>query len=458
MPASASQGTTQSLSTHPARGSVAKSFGWLLGDQIVKALGGGIVGVMIARHFGPADFGRWSVAISVTTFGVNFVSLGLNRLVQSELSSRQSRAGAIVSTHLVLGLIAAAIIIGLTAGFTYRIDDEQTRRLTLILVWLSLPSAFGAADIWFQSQGSLRTITIYKNVVWLLFLILRVGLVVFNATLTVFAVAVLAERVLIFLVAWLLFARQAPAFRRMRFSPSLARKWARYGWPAAVLLMVTVATDSIMQFLVQDLVGTAAAGHFGAGFRLAEFWWAVAPMAAVAILPRLTRKHAETSINYQKDFNLYLDLSSAVTIGVALLGTFICPWLISLIFGERYAASSPILVLLLWTAPPIFSAFARTQHLTVKRTLLIELPNSLTVAVLSISLCLILAPHYGAMGAATAIVVSWWIGVFVTPWFIPSARPLARLQWASLTSLFRLPALWKEISHLLPQSFRSSTS
>ena len=194
-----------------------------------------------------------------------------------------------------------------------------------------------------------------------------------------------------------------------------------------------MVTDRIQQYLVQDIAGPAAAGHFSAGFRIAELWWMISPLAAVAILPRLARQHLHAEASYRRELQSYFDLSSAVTIAVAIVVTFAAPVMITLVFGARYASSSPVLILLVWAAPPIFSAFARTQHLTVKKTLLIELPNNLTTAVLSIGLSFALTPRYGATGAAAALLAGWW----------------ARIQLWSLTSLFRLPQLWREARALI---------
>jgi O-antigen/teichoic acid export membrane protein len=428
---------------------VAKTFGWLLGDLTLKVLGGGVVGVMLARHFGPADYGRLAVAMSCANIGKDFVSFGLNRIVQRELSSQRSRAGLIVGTHLALGLVGAAFIIAATSWFAFQIDDVVTCRLTLILAWLSLPSAFGGADIWFSSQGDIRTVTLVKNATWAFFMAARLGFIFLNAPLPVFALVAVADWTISFTVAWIVLWRRTTIIRRLHFSPLLARTWARYGWPSTILMLITAVTDRIQQYLVQDMAGPAAAGVFGAGYRLAELWWTIAPLAAVAILPRLARQHQQAEAGYHRELQTYFDLSSVVTIAVALVVTLAAPLVIPWVLGERYASSSSVMILLIWAAPPIFSAFARTQHLTVKKTLLVELPNSLTSAVLSLVLSFELTPRFGATGAATAILIGWWVGVFVTPWLVPSARKIARVQLWSLTSILRIPHLWRDASSLV---------
>lgn len=44
---------------------ILKNAGWIMGEQIIRLLAGVFVGVWIARHLGPADFGLLSYSQAV---------------------------------------------------------------------------------------------------------------------------------------------------------------------------------------------------------------------------------------------------------------------------------------------------------------------------------------------------------------------------------------------------------
>jgi O-antigen/teichoic acid export membrane protein len=151
----------------------------------LKAVGGVGIAVLIARHLGPEHYGSYGAAIGLATLAKEAVMLGFDRMVRRDLAARPQEAGGIIGTSTLLGFVVALLTISvLTALAGHFVGDAETRRLTLIVIWMALPQAFFSCEIWFESSGDTRPLVWTRNAVWLGALAGRLTLVFTGAGVT----------------------------------------------------------------------------------------------------------------------------------------------------------------------------------------------------------------------------------------------------------------------------------
>ncbi|HEY1764237.1 MAG TPA: oligosaccharide flippase family protein, partial [Opitutaceae bacterium] len=178
----------------PPRPGAAKNIFWLLTERGLKAAGGVAIGILIARHLGPDHYGCYGAAIGLATLAKEAVMLGFDRMVRRDLTARPRDAGKIIGTSIGLGLVLAfAVALGLSAMAGHLVDDDETRRLTLIVVWMALPQAFYSCEVWFESTGHVRPLVWTRNAVWIVSMSIRLALVLGGAGVFAFAILALAE-------------------------------------------------------------------------------------------------------------------------------------------------------------------------------------------------------------------------------------------------------------------------
>ncbi len=416
--------TTVEPADAPPRPRTAVNVLWLLVEKVLKAVGSVGVGIIIARHLGPGEYGRYGAAIGLATLAKETVMLGFDRMIRRDLAARPRDAEKIIGTSIALALaVAFAVVLGLTAASHRLADDETTRRLMLIVIWMALPQAFFACEIWFESAGQIRTLVWTRNVVWLLALAGRLALVFIDASVTAFAILALAEWVLTYAtVCWQL-GRVHRSRLRFAFSGYQLRVWFREGWPMLVMAAFNSGADRVMVLLVQNLSPSSAeAGYLNAAARITDIWWSISTIVASVLLPRIVFMQMSDRSRFMKATQTYADASLLGSVVVALLVTVQAPFLVPALFGAAYTPSAIVLIILVWSGPAVFPSVARSQFWVTGGQQVLDMPSVISTAILQLGLAVWLIPRHGAIGAALAMTLARWLGFYGVSALVPPLR------------------------------------
>jgi O-antigen/teichoic acid export membrane protein len=429
--------------------SPANSIFWLVMERALKAVGGMAVAVVIARHLGPENFGRYGAAIGLATLAKELVMLGIDRLIRRDLARNPEKAGSLVGTSVALASGAAFLVAaGLSAAALWTIEDPLTRRMTLIVVWMALPQAFFSAELWFESTCDTRPMVWGRNLVWFTSVAARLIMAWRGSTALGFATFALVEWAATYGVVWFLF-RQRSGRIPLSFSRERLGDWAREGWPAFVMVLVGATANRIMVVVVQHLATNEAAGYLSAALRVTEVWWSFSAIFASILLPRLVTIRRHNLARFQTASQTYADLSFLVGLVAALGITLLAPLLVPLLFGSAYVPTTPVLVILFWSGPAIYPGVARTQLFVLRGRLRYDLIVVSAIALTSVCLVLFLVPHWGAIGAAIAMCASQWIGIYLVPLLLPQLRRTSLPQWKAFSAPFRVRRVIAEIPALI---------
>jgi len=410
---------------------------WLIAERALKAAGGVGMGILIARHLGPEHYGCYGAAIGLATLSKEGVMLGFDRMVRRDLSARPAEAGKIIGTSIALGLVlAVAIAIGLSALAGQLVDDDETRRLTLIVVWMALPQAFYSCEVWFESAGQAPPLVRVRNAVWSVAMAGRLALVLTGAHVTAFAVLALAEWFLTYAAVCGLLRRVHHNRFHFTFDVPQFRAWFREGWPMVLMVVVGSTADRIMVLVVHNLAATdAEAGYLNAALRITEIWWSMSAIVGTVLLPRIVAMQRSEPERCARATQLYANASLIVPIAaaaaVALTAPFLVPWL----FGKAYAPSAMVLVILFWAGPAVYPAAARAQSWVSRGLLALDLPTVACTAVIQVCLAALLVPRHGAIGAAAAMVCAQWLGFYGLTLSVPTLRRASAAQFRAFGAL-----------------------
>jgi PST family polysaccharide transporter len=425
------------LPSAPRRARAAHNIFWLIAERALKAVGGVGMGILIARHLGPEHYGCYGAAIGLATLSKEAVMLGFDRMIRRDLAARPADAGKIIATSITLGLILAlAVALGLSALAGWLVDDEETRRLTLIVVWMALPQAFFSCEVWFESSGQARPLVRTRNAVWSVAIIGRLALVLFGAHVAAFAILALAEWVATYASVCALLRRVHHDKFQFIFDLLQLKAWFREGWPMVLMVVVGSTADRIMVLVVHNLAATdAEAGYLNAALRIAEIWWSMSTIVAAVLLPRIVSLQLTDPERCARATQLYANASLLVGTTAAVAVTFTAPFLVPWLFGTAYAPSAFILVIIFWAGPAVFPSAARAQFWVSRGRLVLDLPTVVCTAVVQICLAVLLVPRHGAIGAATAMVSAQWLGFYGMTLAVPALRRASGPQFAAFRAL-----------------------
>jgi PST family polysaccharide transporter len=128
--------------------------------------------------------------------------------------------------------------------------------------------------------------------------------------------------------------------------------------------------------------------------------------------PLLLRARASGAEQYRKSLLKLYVLMVRLSLAIALPLLILAPLLIETLYGIQYSESTAVLQVHVWAAVAVFLGVASSQYLTAEGKQKLSLYRTLAGLAVNVGLNLELIPKYGAMGAAIATLISYFVAVF----------------------------------------------
>ena len=416
---------TQRLS--PGLRQVLGNTSWLLADRIFQMGLALVVSIWVARYLKPQDYGLLTYAITwVSMFGA-IADLGLGTIVVREIAREPSaqNKNLTLGTAFVLRLIGGVVTVVITV-FTISLvkpNEIVTRWLVGIVATGTIFQAFGTIDYWFQSQLQSKYIVVSRNFVAICTSALRLGLIYIQAAVIAFAWAKLAETALMGLARVISYRINGNYLSSLRFSWIRAKSLLRESWPlilSGIAIYVYSKIDQVM--LGSMLEDTTELGFYSVAVKLSEIFDFIPIIIAQSVLPKLAKVKSESNEIYYKYFQIYFDIMMLMWLVIALPVSLLSPYIIDTLYGQAYAAATPILSLYVWAQFGTNFGMARSNYLNVESKLQYSLYLSLSGAFINIALNFFLIPNFGAIGATIATIITYFIVIIVLNFVLNDLR------------------------------------
>lgn len=396
---------------------------WQFVDRILRLVGGFAITVAVVRYLGPESFGRLSYAVAFVSLLSPLANLGLDSIVIRELVRRTGEAPRLLGTSV--GLKTAGGLVALAAAFLLAgpiVHDTLTRALIVAVAIGPVFQALDVIDFWFQSRLEMKWSVLARDAAFLAAAGLRVGLILAGLPLLLFA---WANSIELALGAAALAA--AYALRRGRragwsFDATEARALLRDAWPFIFSNAMIMLYMRIDQLMIGQMVGATELGVYSVAVRLTEAWYFIPMAIAGSLFPDIVRARASGDAAFEAALLKLYRVMALVSYAVAIPTTLLAGPVIHLAFGDAYARSVPILQVLVWSFLWTSLGVARSQFLTAMNWAKIHLVTVTLGAATNIALNLLLIPRYGALGAAYATFVAYWLAAHGSCFLIAPLR------------------------------------
>lgn len=393
----------------------APSFGnsiWLISDRLIRMGLGLLVGVWVARYLGPEGYGSLSFAGSYVMLFSALALFGLESIVVRDLVRHPEAESAILGTTCLIRAAAGllAYLLALAVMLVLRPDDLVALLLVALLGSSLLVQAVEVTELWFQSRVLSRYTVICRSSAFILSSCLKVLLVMTGASLAAIAAATAVEALVAAVLLVLTHARYSTAgMLTWRWENSWFRRLLTGSVPmvlSGVVLMVYLRIDQVM---LGAMATQTEVGLYAAAVRISEVWYFVPTAIVSSVFPGLVALRSSDPEQFEQKLQQLYNLLAFLGYAVALPVTFLAPWLVQLLFGSAYQAAAPLLSVLIWAGLFANLSVVRNSHfiaLDWGRSLLWA--TSLGAAA-NVLLNLLLIPRYGALGAAIATCLSYWV-------------------------------------------------
>jgi len=348
--------------------------------------------------------------------------------------------GLILGSAFLIRLCGSLLAITLAIGVAWWLGGFDKTQLTLLaILCIGVPFAEIPAGVWlwFASHTNIGPAVLGKNTSMILGAFLRVGVILSGAGLVALMSALALESVLLCLFLFGAYLWYGERFTHWRFDTRHAWRMMLTGLPIILSSLVVSLNARVDQLMLGRLTSMADVGVYAAAMRFSEIWWVVPPM----IIQTLAARYI-----YPKDLGDRLQSNVArIIAGMALLSLVPCvlfsvigSGVVSLILGKQYLGAGSVLMIHIWIAVLVFIDAPVCQYLLATHRQSQLIVKSVVLLHLNFGLELLLVPHYGPQGAATATLIAQAVTVLVLPMLYPPLRDLRSIYRLAIIDVPRL--------------------
>jgi O-antigen/teichoic acid export membrane protein len=382
-----------------------RGFVLLASGQAAGRLFAFVTTLALARALGAEPFGSVAFATAVLAYGTLIVDFGFDALGPVEIARPGVAAAPLVSTvmtvRLALSLVAAAAL----AAFAAAAPLTPATAGVVLTFGLSLPIA--ALDLrWaLLGTGSLGAAAAAEALLQAVQMAGALALVRRPADLWRVPLIFLAAQASCVAATWI-----AWAARRGRPRLGIDRALARQLLPAALPLAGSGAVGMLLNnfdlVLIGLWLGAAAAGLYGAAYRVVWLPTVLVVAYAVALRPTVVRAEQTGAAAVALVLGRSHRMMAAVGMGAAVGGVLLARPLLEALYGADYAAAArPFQILVAALLLMLFSRPYRVLFVAARKQSW-DFRILLAAAAVNVAAAVVLLPRLGLAGAAWATLAS----------------------------------------------------
>jgi len=330
------------------RSKIVRNVAWLLAERAFQ-VGGGIVAVaLIARGLGPEGFAHFQYAQSLVLIASSVALIcGAEVVVPRLVADPRPGAQRMLMAH-VFGLREVGAIAGyllLLGGTALGVQDGVTLpTVTILGLSILMREPFGVVTAWMQSRTNNRASTLFS----LLALGLKVAGIGALYALHVHAVHLyawpfVAESVVIVALLAHHYLHRSPP-EAVHPDPTLARRLLRDGAVYWLGLMFMFSAKRIDQIILKPQVPLAELGAYAASMQILDNFVLLAAIIGNAAAPLAVYAKPTLAAARRNVLRLAAGMSAIGLAGGTAIAAC-APWIISLLYGHRFAAAADLLQL-----------------------------------------------------------------------------------------------------------------
>lgn len=409
--------------------------GWLFAARIVTYAISFFTIAFVARYLGPENFGKLSYAQSFVALFSVFASLGIDNIIYRDLVTHPEKENELLGTAIFskLGFGFVSILVATITAFYLNTDIILTA-LILVISLTFILQPFGTINHLFNAKVQSKYyayITIglafFIAAAKMLFIYFGEG-ILFFAGLIAFEAAIYS---LFYIVVYVRRFQGRPG--QWRFSKRLFVRLMRDSWPMLLAGLSALLYGRIDQVMIQHYLGSSSVGMYDAAVRLTEMWVFFPSIIIASLFPAIANAYQSDKKAYTRRFKALIFLALGI-ITLMILPIFIlAPAIVSLVFGNAFTETAPILRIYVWSGIGITVVALAQSYLVIENRAEQFLAITLTGAITNVLLNMLLIPQLGMQGSAIATLVSFVVMLGVLCFFPGNWKGLAKIFFSRTT-------------------------
>lgn len=409
-----------------------------MGDYIFSLTASLIVGIAVARYLGPEMYGIIAFATAVYTLLVIIVSLGIDDIIMKDMLQYEEKQGSIQGSALFVKSAAAFLVYGIV--FIYFLINYSGEKLysVLIITGAVLFQPLSVFSCIFLINAQAKYTSIARMISYTLSSLLKIILIIFKAPVTYFAFAVFIDYAVLYLTVILMYKYKKYTVSGWHIDISYIKYILKSAAPLFAAVLFYTFYQKVTVIIISSMYSDYASGIYSAAARLTEIWYLVPAVLMTAFYPAVVKAKQISEEEYNKRIKTLFYVTTIPFILMAFFAALLSPFIIKILYGEKYIESSIVLSLTIWSVPFISFYVISSKCFILENKVKHLLLRSALSFILIIFLGCILGSFYYLKGFSIAVVVSSFISFFLIDLFFKDTRELFFIKLSSMFLPFTL--------------------
>lgn len=387
----------------------------------LRFISNAILFVIIARYLGAEEFGKFTLAISITGIFLVIVDYGFNMQIVRDIATDRSNISSLVNSIITSKLILSVISTVVLVVVLYFIGYPAKTMLIIWIAWIAmLFYSFGQfCNSLFRGFNKFQFETYPTILLNIIQIVLVVIFLICGLSTLSIMIAYLISRIVYFIISFS-YVRLKLMRISYRFSFGDGLKSLRESLSFGIHTIISALYFQIDTVLLSYFKGDIEVGYYQAAMRLVLATMILSDIISAAFFPIIAKSSVYDKATFEKmsvKFNKYLILSGC---GFASVLYLLAEPIILSLYGNAYHTSITLLQLLSIVVLLRFAGGAYAAVITVTDNQGLRAAGVFVSLIVNLMLNYMLIPLYGASGAAISSIITHL--VLVTMYFVFTFR------------------------------------
>lgn len=382
--------------------------GWLFGGQLVNLGLSFIIGVWVARHLGPANYGVLNYALGLAGIFGFLAIFGIDNILSRELIRRPQEGKTLLGSALVAKAIGGLLAFGASVSLAFVVGASPLIKLLVAIYALSyIFQPLNLLSSFFQARVEARYNV--KAQVWanIISSAMKVAWIFSGAGVIYLMAIYLLDSLFNIVFLWIIYWRHKENIFGWRFNYKAFWYLFRSGWPLLLSGAATFMLFKIDQVMIGKMMGEVEVGLYAAAAKLSEVWHFIPTILCSSLFPAIINAKTIGDKIYRLRVRNFFILMATLSLIIVIPIFFLAKLLITYLFGPDYLLALPVLRIHVFSSIGIFMGYAVTQYLIAENRETDVFRGYAWGAVINIGLNLWLIPLLGISGAAISTLVAY---------------------------------------------------
>lgn len=369
---------------------------------------------VLSRALGDEAWGGYLyVLFTVLYLFQTLNDLGMGPVMVREIAQTPERATVMVQNFIGLRMALAGLSLAVGAVFAWTAPLPAAYRWPVALILLVLPvQACNAPSLLLQARVQIAR---------------GVGIDVVNrlAAFALMMVAVWAGKGLLWVTAALVAGEvagtavlAAATWRVVPMRPraNLAewRRIVRLSLPLSGQYVLTAMLNRLDALMLQSSAGLVTVGVYLSAYRVPSLFERLPSMVMATVFPLMSELAVHDVTALRRVYHRTLVTLGLIGLPVLAVVTWAAPLIVGALFPPELAAVAPLMRVVIWATAFLYFGISAGNLLIALRRPVFNLIATAAAAVVNLGLNLLWIPRSGAMGAAKATVIGFFVLCAVT--------------------------------------------